>query len=80
MKYLKEISYIIYLNISYEDMKLRLTNDMKNSSCKRRANPKDLKSMYIERTPLYQKFSDFTVDVSKLDIFNSLDLIVNAFN
>lgn len=62
MEHLKEISTIVYLKLSYEEVEARL-GDLKD----RGVAVKDgmtLKDLYEERVPLYERYADITVDES----------------
>lgn len=60
MEHLKEISTVVYLKLSYEEVKERL-GDLKD----RGVAVKDgmtLRDLYDERVPLYERYADITVD------------------
>lgn len=62
MEHLKEISTIVYLKLSYEEVEARL-GDLKD----RGVAVKDgmtLRDLYEERVPLYERYADITVDES----------------
>ena len=60
MKHLKEISTIVYLRISYEEMKRRVGDVIDRGV----AIPAGytLRQLYDERAALYEKYADITVD------------------
>lgn len=60
MEHLKEISTIVYLKISYEEVKSRL-GDLKDRGVALK-DGMTLKDLYDERTPLYEKWADLIVD------------------
>lgn len=60
MAYLKGISTVVYLQLSYEELEERL-GDLKD----RGVALKDgmcLRDLYEERLPLYEKYADITID------------------
>lgn len=60
MKHLKEISVVVYLKLSYEDVKMRL-GDLKDRGVALK-DGMTLKDLYDERIPLYEKYADITID------------------
>lgn len=60
MEHLKEIGKIVYLKISYEEMEKRIGNVVDRGV----AIPEGytLRDLYNERTALYEKYADVTVD------------------
>ncbi|SDB21687.1 shikimate kinase [Pseudobutyrivibrio sp. YE44] len=66
MEHLKEIGTVVYLKLDYETLDSRL------GSLKGRGvvlkDGQNLKSLYEERVPLYEKYADVTVDEHGLDL------------
>jgi len=62
MEHLKEISEVVYLKISYEDLALRL-GDLKDRGVALK-DGMTLMDLYNERVPLYEQYADITVDES----------------
>lgn len=60
MEHLKEISVVVYLKLSYEDVKMRL-EDLKDRGVALK-DGMTLKDLYDERIPLYEKYADITID------------------
>lgn len=60
MEHLKEISVVVYLKLSYEDVKMRL-GDLKDRGVALK-DGMTLKDLYDERIPLYEQYADITVD------------------
>lgn len=60
MEHLKEISVVVYLKLSYEDVKMRL-GDLKDRGVALN-DGMTLKDLYDERIPLYEKYADITID------------------
>lgn len=71
MEHLKEISTIIYLKLSCEEVKERL-GDLKD----RGVALKDgitLEELYNERVPYYEKYADITIDETGIDAGGTVD-------
>lgn len=60
MEHLKEISTIVYLKVTLEELKARL-GDLKDRGVAIR-DGMTLDELYAERTVLYEKYSDLTID------------------
>lgn len=60
MMHLKEISIVVYLKISYEDLALRL-GDLKDRGVALK-DGMTLLDLYNERVPLYERYADITID------------------
>ncbi len=62
MEHLKEISTVVYLKISCEDLERRLGN-LKDRGVALREGM-TLRDLYQERVPLYEKYADITIEES----------------
>lgn len=62
MEHLKEISTVVYLKLSYREVKARL-GDLKDRGVALK-DGMTLKDLYHERVPLYERYADITVDES----------------
>lgn len=71
MEHLKEISTIVYLKLSYEDVKDRL-GDLKDRGVALK-DGMTLLDLYNERVPYYEKYADITVDETGLDAGGTVD-------
>lgn len=60
MEHLKEISTIVYLKLSYEDVKARLGNLVDRGVVLK--DGMTLLDLYNERVPYYERYADITVD------------------
>ncbi|OGG52527.1 hypothetical protein A3C20_02790 [Candidatus Kaiserbacteria bacterium RIFCSPHIGHO2_02_FULL_55_25] len=77
MRYLADISTIIYLRADYETVEKRISAiprgiiGLKNKS---------LKQLYDERTPLYEKWASFTIDANRqpLSIVNDIEVAIGS--
>ena len=76
MEHLRTLGKVVYLKISFEEMRRRLGDYSHRGVIMRHGNA--LEDMYAERAPLYEKYADITVDVGSTDFANALDLICEA--
>lgn len=60
MEHLKEISTVVYLKLSYHEVKARL-GDLKDRGVALK-DGMSLKDLYDERVPYYERYADITVD------------------
>ena len=78
MEHLKEIGTIVYLKLDYETLDSRL------GSLKGRGvvlkDGQNLKSLYDERIPLYEKYADVTVDEGGLGLEETLDAVLEKIS
>ena len=74
MEHLKEIGTVVYLKLDFETLDSRL------GSLKGRGvvlkDGQNLKSLYDERIPLYEKYADVTVDEKGLDLEATLTAVL----
>ena len=68
MLHLKNIATVVYLKLSYKALEKRLGN-LKNRGVVLRKG-QTLKDLYKERTVLYEKYADITIDEENKDIEN----------
>lgn len=73
MQHLKEISVIIYLELSYTAIKSRL-GDLRERGITLKEG-QSLKDLYLERVPLYKKYADITVNEMKKSLAKTIDEI-----
>lgn len=66
MMHLKSIGCVVYLKLDYDELKTRL-GDLKERGVAMRPG-QTLDDLYEERTPLYEKYADITVDCSQKSI------------
>ena len=74
MEHLKEIGTVIYLQLPYEVLKKRL-KDIKGRGVVLREG-QTLKDLYEERTRLYEKYADLTVEEYGLSVEQTIEEIV----
>ncbi len=74
MEHLREIGTVVYLKLDYETLDSRL------GSLKGRGvvlkDGQNLKSLYEERVPLYEKYADVIVDEYGLNLEETLDSVL----
>ena len=75
MEHLKQIGTVIYLKLDYQALKKRLGN-IKNRGVVTRKG-QDLKALYDERTPLYEKYADIVVDENNRNIEETIDELLH---
>ena len=75
MMHLKDIGTVVYLKLDYETLDSRL------GSLKGRGvvlkDGQNLKSLYDERVPLYEKYADVVVDEGGLDLESTLKKVLD---
>lgn len=77
MAHLKEISTVVYLSLPYEELKTRLGSLTKRGVVLRTGQ--DLKALYEERIPLYEKYADIVVSEVGLTIEETVNQIIETF-
>ena len=78
MEHLKEIGSVVYLKQSYRVLKNRLHN-IKNRGVVLKEG-QTLRDLYAERTLLYEKYADVTVDEHGLNIEETVEAVCSALN
>ena len=76
MQHLKEIGTVIYIKVSYRTLRRRLGDLSKRGVAIKKGYT--LKDLYDERTPLYEKYADITLDINGMNIRAAQDLICKA--
>lgn len=71
MEHLTEISTIVYLKLSYEELEKRLGNLVDRGVVLK--NGMTLRDLYNERVPYYEKYADITID--EADAGNAGDVV-----
>lgn len=73
MEHLKEISVVVYLELSYTAIKSRLGSLRERGITLKKGQ--SLKDLYLERVPLYEKYADITVNEMKKSLSKTIDEI-----
>lgn len=76
MQHLKKNGAAVYLSLPYEEIAGRLSNITTRGIVFKSKN--DLRAVYEERLPLYEKYADVTVDCSRRDVESSVEEIIKA--
>jgi shikimate kinase len=74
MQALKHQGKIVYLYVPYEELRGRLPNATARGIVIKKGST--LRDVYNERLPLYAKYSDYTINCSKLAITDCLHYII----
>lgn len=78
MQELKKTGRVIYLELEYDQLKKRLGN-LKGRGVVLK-DGQDLRGLYEERIPLYEKYADLTVNEKNLDLEQTLQKIVDRLS
>ncbi len=73
MEHLKSIGKIVYIKVSPDEIKKRITNFSTRGIVMKNAS--DIYELYAERTPLYEKYADITVEPKSDDLSQNALLI-----
>ena len=68
MKHLSEIGHVVYLQISYDELKSRLSDLQERGVVLKNGVGMSLHELFDERKPLYEKYAEVTVNVDDLTI------------
>lgn len=74
MEHFGKIGRIVYLHVSYPILEKRLS-DMKGRGVVLR-NGQDLKALYEERTPLYEKYADMIVEEEHMGVEETVEALI----
>ncbi len=78
MKHLSEIGRVVYLQISYDELKARLTDFQERGVVLKGGIGMSLRELYDERLPLYEQHADFVVNVDDLSITAAARKVADA--
>lgn len=78
MAHLSETGRIVYLEISPEELKLRLGDLHERGVVMKDGIGGDLDKLFAEREPLYKQFADVTVDVNGLHITPAAKKVIST--
>ena len=76
MTYLKENGIVIYLRLPFEEIEKRLVNIKTRGVAMEKGAT--LLSLFKERTPLYEKWADITIDTSGLTLEETVERIIDT--
>lgn len=75
MEHLKKIGMVVYLELPYADIEQRLS-DIKGRGVVLK-DGQTLYDLYMERTPLYEKYADLCICEEGLDVEQTVELLVD---
>ncbi len=75
MEHLKEIGIVIYLEVPFQILEKRLS-DIKGRGVVLK-DGQTLYDLYMERTPLYEKYADVRISEEGLNVEETVELLVN---
>ncbi len=76
MAHLKSIGTVVYLKVSLKELKNRINNMATRGIVK---NPgESFSDLYAERTPLYEKYADVTVECDETDLNINAEKVASA--
>lgn len=76
MEYLKSGGIVVYVKVSFDEMARRLRNITTRGIVL--MDGQDLRDMYNERIPLYEKYADITLDCSQDDFETCVEKIMGV--
>lgn len=77
MEHLKSIGKVVYLKVDYETIDNRLGNLKGRGVALKKGQ--DLKALYNERIPLYEKYADIIVDETGCNIEETIEKVLKNF-
>ena len=78
MEHLRSLGQVVYLSVAFEELQKRLSNIKTRGIVFKGSN--DLRSVYEERLPLYEKYADLTVGCTGRDVESAVEEILSALN
>ena len=78
MQHLREIGTVVYLKVSYDILEKRL-HDIKGRGVVLK-DGQDLRGLYEQRVPLYEKYADITVCEDNLNVEQTIEKITEQLN
>ena len=78
MAHLKDLGPVVYLKLGYQDLRKRLGN-LKNRGVVLREG-QSLQDLYKERTPLYEKYADYTIDETGLHVEETVTELISLYS
>lgn len=74
MEHLKEIGTVVYLEVPYKTIEKRLS-DIKGRGVVLKEG-QTLYDLYMERTPLYEKYADIRVNEGRLNVEQTVEVLI----
>lgn len=80
MKHLASIGKIVYLKVSFEELRARLADFQDRGVVMKNGVGMSLRDLFEERRPLYEQYAEITVNVDDLSITAAARRVANAVN
>ena len=78
MEHLKEIGTVVYLEVPFSILEQRLS-DIKGRGVVLK-DGQTLHDLFLERTPLYEKYADLRVSEEGLNVEQTVEILVDKLN
>lgn len=78
MEHLKQKGTIVYLHVSYEEIKRRVQNIKKTRGIAKKKKGYSLRDVYEERSPLYEMYYDVKIDWHQQSVEDIIGDIIRA--
>ena len=78
MNYLRSIGTVVFLDISFEELRRRLGDLDERGVVMRGGAGMTLRALYDERQPLYEQYADYVADVEGLSITDSARAVLDT--
>ena len=78
MRHFKEIGTIVYLKVSFEDLKKRIRSLKKRGVVLKEGQT--FRELYLERTKLFEKYADVTVCEDGLELEETIEKVLASLN
>lgn len=80
MRHLSSIGTVVYLKVSYEELESRLGGLHERGVVMRNGMGMSLADLYEERSPLYDKYADLTIDIDGLSVRDAARRLVDQLS
>lgn len=74
MEHLREIGTVVYLQVSFGVINQRLSNIKGRGVVLKKGQT--LEELFLERTPLYEKYADVFIEEENLDVEQTVELLI----
>ncbi len=78
MEHLGSIGRVVYLQISYDELKARLSDFQERGVVLKGGIGMSLRDLYEERLPLYERYADYVVNIDDLSITAAARKVADA--
>lgn len=80
MRHLSSIGTVVYLKVSYEELESRLGGLHERGVVMKNGMGMSLVDLYEERSPLYDKYADLTIDIDGLSVRDAARRLVDQLS